>query len=55
MLEAHLSVYETLPPISGSGAPDGTVLQNSYPADIVSWLAKSAKQIMNLYDCGSNL
>ena len=37
-----------------SGTPD-TVLQNIYPADIVSWLEKSAEQIMNLYKCGINV
>ena len=34
-----------------TGAPDGTVLQNIYSADIVSWLTKSAEQIMNLNKC----
>ena len=36
-----------------SGAPDGTVLQNIYSADNVSWLAKSAEQIMNLCKRGA--
>ena len=32
-----------------SGAPDGTVLQDIYSADIVSRLAQPAEQIINLY------
>ena len=31
------------------GALSGTVLQNIYYADIVSWVAKSAEETMNLY------
>ena len=38
-----------------SGAHDGTVLQNICSVDIVSWLAKSAEQITNLYKCCINL
>ena len=35
-----------------TGAPNWTVWQNIYSADIVSCLAKSVEQIMNLYKCG---
>ena len=35
--------------LGSSGTCDGTVLQNIYSVDIVSCLAKSAEQIMNLY------
>ena len=38
-----------------SGAPYWNVLQNIYSADIVSYLEKSAEQIMNLYKRGINL
>ena len=38
-----------------SGARGGTVLQNIYSADIISWLAKSADQIMDVYKCSINL
>ena len=38
-----------------AGAPDGTVLQNIYSAGIVSWLAESTEQIMNVYTCGINV
>ena len=38
-----------------TGVPDGAILQNIYSADIVSWLVKSAEQIMNLYKCDINL
>ena len=31
------------------GAPDETVQQNIYSTNIVSWLAKSTEQSMNLY------
>ena len=34
-----------------SGAPNGTVLHNIYSLDIVSWMAKYAEQIINLYKC----
>ena len=55
----HCSVYVYFMYIQGymydlinqSGAPDGSVLQNIYSADIVSWLAKAAEQILNLYKC----
>ena len=35
--------------------PNRTILQNIYSADIVSWLAQSVEQTMNLYNCGINL
>ena len=38
-----------------TGAPSGTVLQDIYSADIVSWLVTSAEQIMNLYTFGINV
>ena len=36
-------------------APNVTVLQNIYTVDIVSWLAKSAEHIINIYKHGINL
>ena len=36
-------------------APNRTGLQNIYSRNIVSWMAKSAELIMNLYKCRINL
>ena len=47
--EMQVKIFQDL------GAPSRTVLENIYSVDIVSWLTKSAEQIMNVYICGINL
>ena len=46
-IKVALSIY--------TGALKGSVLQNNYSVDIVSWVAKSPEQIMYLYKCFINL
>ena len=48
-------LVESICTYSYIGAPNRIVLQHIYFTDIVSWVAKSAEQIMNLYKCGINL